>query len=136
MESTCSVCNENFEHCEKIKTKCGHEFHMDCISEWLIKKDNCPLCRQDNPCGRRTYYYTYMYYFNNKKLSEEEKNKYDMFEANYVNKYRSNKVYQLKMTKQPHSVFVVREEIGGVVAFRFVDFDEARIVLDQLNLNL
>ena len=26
--------------------ECGHQFHSNCITEWLKQRDNCPLCRQ------------------------------------------------------------------------------------------
>jgi hypothetical protein len=43
-----------FNHCdqchqplaEKVKTACGHFFHVDCLSTWITQqKQNCPLCR-------------------------------------------------------------------------------------------
>lgn len=96
MESMCVICNETFEQGEKIQTDCGHEFHMNCISEWVTKTDNCPLCRYTNPCGDKTYYYTFTYYFNNNKLNEEDKKRYNVFNKHVVSRYIDNRVYQLK----------------------------------------
>ena len=32
---------------EGISTlNCGHQFHTECIIEWLKIKNNCPICRQ------------------------------------------------------------------------------------------
>ena len=28
-----------------LKTKCGHFFHIGCVREWAIEKNECPLCR-------------------------------------------------------------------------------------------
>jgi hypothetical protein len=95
MESVCVICNETFEQGEKIQTECGHEFHTECISEWVIKTDNCPLCRHTNPCGDKTYYYTFTHYFNNNKLNDEDKKRYNVFNKHVVSRYVDNRVYQL-----------------------------------------
>ena len=28
------------------KLECGHSFHSKCISEWMTKNNNCPVCRE------------------------------------------------------------------------------------------
>ncbi len=61
MEMNCIICQEHFGE-EFMKTDCGHSFHIICISEWVIRNDTCPLCRSINPCGNRTYYYTFYFY--------------------------------------------------------------------------
>ena len=38
----------NKEYFEKVETstmECGHKFHRKCISDWLKKEENCPMCR-------------------------------------------------------------------------------------------
>ncbi|BAB02822.1 unnamed protein product [Arabidopsis thaliana] len=25
--------------------RCGHTFHMNCIDEWLLRQETCPICR-------------------------------------------------------------------------------------------
>lgn len=36
-EETCSVCFENFERGQKLRTlkRCHHEYHTKCIDQWL-----------------------------------------------------------------------------------------------------
>ena len=28
-----------------IKTICNHEFHFDCVKEWKVVSETCPICR-------------------------------------------------------------------------------------------
>lgn len=30
-----------------ITTECGHKFHDDCLSRWRMKKQECPVCREN-----------------------------------------------------------------------------------------
>ncbi len=57
----CAICQENGSG-EIVQTDCNHSFHINCIARWVVKDDTCPLCRKDNPCGVKTYYYTWTYY--------------------------------------------------------------------------
>ncbi|XP_004249817.1 probable E3 ubiquitin-protein ligase ZFP1 [Solanum lycopersicum] len=42
----CSICLSVYENEENIGAlQCGHEYHTDCIKPWLLKKNDCPLCR-------------------------------------------------------------------------------------------
>ena len=46
---TCNIClNEQISNSENklIFVKCGHSFHKECISEWLLRKNTCPCCRE------------------------------------------------------------------------------------------
>jgi hypothetical protein len=44
----CSVCMEEFESGETIRTlPCFHKFHAPCIDTWLKQKAQCPICRAD-----------------------------------------------------------------------------------------
>ncbi|TVU26943.1 hypothetical protein EJB05_29519, partial [Eragrostis curvula] len=53
----CAICLEEFEDGEEVTVMpCdhGHEFHPDCITEWLGCSNMCPLCRHPLPtasCG-------------------------------------------------------------------------------------
>ena len=48
----CSICLSEFSVDDIIATStvesgnCTHEFHEDCIKDWLKRENNCPLCKQ------------------------------------------------------------------------------------------
>lgn len=41
----CSICLNECTNCTKKTLLCNHVFHTDCIKEWFMKGDDCPLCR-------------------------------------------------------------------------------------------
>lgn len=41
---SCSICLDSINN-NKI-LNCNHEFCESCINSWLVKNNNCPLCRQ------------------------------------------------------------------------------------------
>lgn len=41
----CSICLEQINK-KEFKTICGHNFHHNCIINWLIENNNCPVCRK------------------------------------------------------------------------------------------
>ncbi|KAL6640791.1 hypothetical protein ACP70R_021914 [Stipagrostis hirtigluma subsp. patula] len=48
----CAICLEEFEDGEEVSVvPCarGHEFHPNCIVEWLGRSNMCPLCRHALP---------------------------------------------------------------------------------------
>jgi len=58
--STCAICRndiisdcvycqncKSFKPCKKVTSDCGHKFHYNCISRWLIGHITCPLCNQE-----------------------------------------------------------------------------------------
>lgn len=46
----CAICFQPMlESCELQKLSCGHRFHHACVSEWLLRKASCPLCKQESP---------------------------------------------------------------------------------------
>ncbi|KAK3015044.1 hypothetical protein RJ639_005569 [Escallonia herrerae] len=41
----CVICQVEYEDDETIGgLQCGHEYHADCVKQWLLKKNVCPLC--------------------------------------------------------------------------------------------
>ena len=44
--SVCTICLEDFFLNEDVVLfPCGHCYHKGCIENWLIVKNNCPLCK-------------------------------------------------------------------------------------------
>ncbi|XWS21217.1 hypothetical protein CRYUN_Cryun30bG0036600 [Craigia yunnanensis] len=42
----CCVCQEEYIDGEDLGTlECGHNFHADCIKQWLMHKNLCPICK-------------------------------------------------------------------------------------------
>ena len=45
-EEQCSICLMEFQNGEVIRTlPCIHNFHKDCINQWLKRQKYCPLCK-------------------------------------------------------------------------------------------
>ena len=50
----CSICFEDVKSTNTCNTKrltCGHSYHTDCILNWFVTSNECPVCRvkQDDP---------------------------------------------------------------------------------------
>ncbi|KMZ56393.1 hypothetical protein ZOSMA_96G00690 [Zostera marina] len=44
--SSCSICQEQILQNETIvMLDCGHDYHFDCIKQWLLIQNKCPNCR-------------------------------------------------------------------------------------------
>ena len=43
----CSICRNNIQENEPLRKikNCGHYFHLNCIDNWLLTNNTCPLCR-------------------------------------------------------------------------------------------
>nr|GLL17961.1 probable E3 ubiquitin-protein ligase HIP1 isoform X1 [Ipomoea trifida] len=46
-EKRCAICLEVYEKKDEIGSliKCGHDYHVSCISKWLSMKNACPICK-------------------------------------------------------------------------------------------
>ncbi|KAK8948504.1 RING-H2 finger protein ATL65 [Platanthera zijinensis] len=43
---TCSICQVEYEEDEIIGTlDCGHAYHGECVKQWLLIKNLCPICK-------------------------------------------------------------------------------------------
>ncbi|CAF2149350.1 unnamed protein product [Brassica rapa subsp. narinosa] len=41
----CPICLEEYDFDNpKLLTKCGHDFHLACILEWMERSEACPVC--------------------------------------------------------------------------------------------
>ncbi|XP_010028453.2 E3 ubiquitin-protein ligase MBR2 isoform X4 [Eucalyptus grandis] len=42
----CCICQEEYADGDDLGVLgCGHEFHADCIKQWLMRKNLCPICK-------------------------------------------------------------------------------------------
>jgi hypothetical protein len=46
---SCAICLNDYSHGEVIQgsNHCQHVFHAECILKWLVKHQDCPICRTD-----------------------------------------------------------------------------------------
>jgi len=45
----CSICMMEIVDGEKVGAlSCNHLFHVDCLKEWIKRKNSCPLCQSPN----------------------------------------------------------------------------------------
>ena len=44
----CTICMEKYTTGTKLKKlPCKHEYHSECVNEWLAASKKCPVCAQD-----------------------------------------------------------------------------------------
>jgi len=50
--SECSICLNDFEPSDAVRQlgSCSHTFHRSCIDLWLLRRADCPLCKQNVIC--------------------------------------------------------------------------------------
>lgn len=47
-QDSCTICMEKFKLGAKYKKlKCEHEYHSECVGEWLLQSKKCPVCSRD-----------------------------------------------------------------------------------------
>ena len=45
---TCSICMDKYTTGTKYKKLvCGHEYHSECLDEWLKSAKKCPICNKE-----------------------------------------------------------------------------------------
>ncbi|XP_057760042.1 E3 ubiquitin-protein ligase MBR1-like [Arachis stenosperma] len=43
----CGICLEDYVHGEELgRLDCAHRYHISCISQWLLIKNRCPVCKK------------------------------------------------------------------------------------------
>ncbi|KAI3851403.1 hypothetical protein MKW92_016021 [Papaver armeniacum] len=43
----CVICQAEYKKLEKIGIlDCGHEYHVECVKQWLLINKSCPICRR------------------------------------------------------------------------------------------
>ncbi|OMO49476.1 Zinc finger, RING-type [Corchorus olitorius] len=48
VDKKCTICQEEYEADEETgKLCCGHSFHIQCIKQWLVQKNTCPVCKTE-----------------------------------------------------------------------------------------
>lgn len=54
--SECSICLGDLEPGENaVRLHCSHLYHEECITEWLKKSNECPVCRFELPTDNEEY---------------------------------------------------------------------------------
>ncbi|KAK7291401.1 hypothetical protein RIF29_06512 [Crotalaria pallida] len=47
IDKKCSICQEEYEAGEEVgRLNCEHSYHFQCIKQWLVHKNFCPVCKQ------------------------------------------------------------------------------------------
>lgn len=47
-QDTCTICMEKFKIGAKYKKLlCNHEYHSECVNEWLLRAKKCPVCSSE-----------------------------------------------------------------------------------------
>lgn len=44
-KESCSICMNAIKKNKHVIFPCNHEYHYDCIMQWFIQKNICPVCR-------------------------------------------------------------------------------------------
>jgi hypothetical protein len=61
----CSICLLQIGANDLRTTSCRHEFHRDCLQQWLDLKSSCPLCRSEQLPIDKNYNIIYKTNYNN-----------------------------------------------------------------------
>ena len=46
LDDKCAICLNEISSHQACETDCGHVFHSECLSRWLIRSTTCPSCRE------------------------------------------------------------------------------------------
>ena len=51
LKQSCAICFEMVPSTNSSKHKrlnCGHDFHFNCLIQWFIESNDCPVCRKEH----------------------------------------------------------------------------------------
>ena len=108
---SCIVCHLNIVESEDSFFKCynGHPIHRDCIAEWLLNSENCPLC--------------------NEPYSQ---NLIDQFK-DYINEKEKEKQVALEKQLQKEAIKKIQEATNNVVFLKFIEKTKVLIKEEKYN---
>ncbi|KAK4256564.1 hypothetical protein QN277_006271 [Acacia crassicarpa] len=48
VDNKCSICQEEYEADDEVgRLSCKHDYHFQCLRQWLAQKNCCPVCKQE-----------------------------------------------------------------------------------------
>lgn len=48
IDKKCTICQEEYESDDELgRLHCEHSYHFQCIKQWLVLKNFCPVCKQE-----------------------------------------------------------------------------------------
>lgn len=99
MEDSCPICYEDLEQDSSSKLiNCMHEFHIECIHQWLKIRSSCPICRSPlNNTFTAKQKYSKKNYLNCSLILDPEKKLEIKYENNYKASIPFNKIKSVKV---------------------------------------
>jgi len=46
MTDPCTICLEQLGGATIVELTCGHDFHRTCLATWVLRQNECPVCRE------------------------------------------------------------------------------------------
>lgn len=88
----CIICLDRVV--DRTITDCKHLFHYECISNWINRKNSCPMCRKSNPQIKKEEWWHKVYEEDMKYLSnvfKQERKKREEIEIKKQEFIKKNK---------------------------------------------
>lgn len=79
----CAICYESDKLSNLFNSRCGHNFHKNCLERWCEHNDTCPNCREPKPFG----------YSKASIRTSNQVNNNNYYNNNYNNNYYNNLYY-------------------------------------------
>ena len=136
----------------KVKLyECGHEFHVDCLKEWVTNNNSCPLCRKEiiyhfsihfkKGIRKKNYLLRidndeiciYELQNSKKKHNENTRDFSDIY-LNFKDKKSKKKIYKTIKYSEFSKISMFREEVICITeknddkTFFYTDVDELLII--------